>query len=483
MQIKTILKILGLLLACFSLTMLPPIIISYIYAEELELSFFIAFTLTFMTGFVLYLNFYDYRSELKSRDGFLIVTLFWTVLSLFAAIPMMIAPYPHESITDAIFEAVSGLTTTGATVINGIEQLSHAMLYYRQQLQFLGGMGIIVLAVAIMPMLGVGGMQLYQAETPGPFKEQKLAPRIATSAKLLWIIYVALTVACALGYWLAGMSPFEALGESFGTVSTGGFSMHDNSFAFYHSYSIELIAALFMFLGGVNFALHFQCFNKQSLKIYWQDEEARFYIWALLAVILVVTLALMFSGEIRTFKHALVKSIFNVISFSTTTGFTSFNISRWPMFALILITYLAIMGGCAASTSGGLKVVRVLLLQKQVKQSLGKLIHPQAVFSIKYGRSPLPSHIFESIWAFVAIFFMVFFALVLLLVSTGMDFTSSFSAATATLANAGAGIGQIGINFASLNVSSKWLLIVAMLAGRLEIFTLFILFVPSFWRK
>lgn len=483
MQIKTILKILGLLLSCFSFTMLPPIAVSLYYNESLENPFLIAFVMTFLSGMSLYIHYFNHKAELKSRDGFFIVTLIWVVLSLFAAIPLMMAPAPHDKLTDAIFEAVSGLTTTGASVVIGLEDLPHAILYYRQQLQFLGGMGIVVLAVAIMPMLGVGGMQLLQAETPGPFKEQKLAPRIATSAKLLWIIYILLTVLCALSFWGAGMDLFDAVGESFATVSTGGFAMHDSSFTYYHNSAIELLASLFMLLGAINFSLHFQCYSRRNFSVYYADEESRKYFCVLIGVIIAVATALYYAGSPYELKTLVVKAIFNVVSFSTTTGFVSDDLSSWPLFPVILITYLAIIGGCAASTSGGIKFVRILLLQKQTKLSLFKLIHPQAVASIRFGNSPLPAHIFDSVWSFVMIFLSVFFILVLLLVLTGLDFTTSFSAAAATLANAGAGIGKISSSFKGLSDASKWVLILAMLAGRLEIFTVFILFVPSFWKK
>ena len=483
MQIKTILRLIGILLILFSLSMLTPLPINLVFHEFFYLPFITAFSCTLGTGFILWFSCRHHKQELKIRDGFLIVVLFWFVLCFFASLPFLFAIHSSHHMTDALFESVSGFTTTGASVINHLEGLPHAVLFYRQQLQFLGGMGIVVLGVAILPMLGVGGMQLYRAETPGPMKDSKLTPRIAHTAKALWFIYFLLTLLCMLSYWFAGMDWFDALGESFATVSTGGFSMHDRSFAHYNSNKIELIACFFMLLGGTNFALHFIAFKRASIKHYWQDEEFRYYIAFLFIASLIITISLVNYGYYKADSQAIVKSLFNVISLATTTGFISAPFSSWPTFIPILITLLAIVGGCAASTSGGIKVLRTLLIYKQSRREMIRLLHPHAIIPIKFGKHLLPEPILQSMWGYISVFIALFLSLTVLFMAFGNDFITSFSAITASLANAGAGLGSISVSFDKLNLQSKWLLMFAMIAGRLEIFSLLILFSPQFWRR
>ena len=483
MQIKTILRLIGLLLVIFSVSMLTPLLINFIFHESFFLPFLLAFTCTFSTGGALWFGYRHHRHELKIRDGFLVVVLFWFVLCFFAAIPFLFAPENVHHITDALFESISGFTTTGATIITQWDALPRALLFYRQQLQFLGGMGIVVLAVAILPMLGVGGMQLYRNETPGPMKDAKLTPRIAQTAKALWFIYFSLTFLCMLCYWAAGMNWFDALGESFATVSTGGFAMHQTSFAHYHSDLIELIACFFMLLGGTNFSLHFMAFKTRQLKHYWSDEEFRYYLCLLLIASLFVSMSLIIYGFFTLHPHAFVKSLFNVISLATTTGYISAPFSTWPTYIPVFVMLLAIIGGCAASTSGGVKVLRALLVFKQSRREITRLLHPHAITPIKFGKHPLPEPILQSMWGFISVFIALFLFLMIVLMALGNDFTTSFSAITATLANAGTGIGHIHTSFAELSLPSKWLLMFSMLAGRLEIFSLLILFSRQFWVK
>ena len=482
MQIKTIFRFLGLLLMMFSLSMLTPLLINVIFHESFWLPFLAAFTCTFSTGWTLWFLFRKQLHELKTRDGFLLVVLFWFVLCFFASLPLIFA-HKHHSFTDAVFESVSGFTTTGASIFTHLDGLPNAILFYRQQLQFLGGMGIVVLAVAILPMLGVGGMQLYRAETPGPMKDSKLTPRIAQTAKALWSIYLLLTFLCALCYWVAGMDWFDALGESFATVSTGGFSMHDASFAFYQSRSIELIACLFMFLGGTNFALHFIAFKKRALRHYWQDEEFRSYVAFLLAATIIVTSSLVLSGFYNANHRTVVKSLFNVVSMVTTTGLIAEPFNNWPTFIPLFIILLAVVGGCAASTSGGIKIIRALLVYKQAKREMTRLLHPHAIVPIKFDNHVLPEPILQSMWSFMSVFIALFWLLVLRFIALGNDFLTSFSSIIAALTNAGAGIGTIYSSFAHLSYPSKWVLIFAMIAGRLEIFSLLIILSPRFWQK
>ncbi|MDP1603686.1 MAG: TrkH family potassium uptake protein [Legionella sp.] len=482
MQIKTILRLIGLLLMMFSISMLTPLLVNLVFHEDFWMPFLAAFGCTFLTGALLWFFFRTQSHELKIRDGFLIVVLFWSVLCFFASLPFIFT-LQHHTVTDALFESVSGFTTTGASVINHLDGLPSAILFYRQQLQFLGGMGIVVLAVAILPMLGVGGMQLYRAETPGPMKDSKLTPRITHTAKALWFIYLILTLFCMVSYWAAGMDWFDALGESFSTVSTGGFSMHDSSFAFYQSDLIELIACFFMLLGGTNFALHFIAFKKRSLKHYWEDEEFRSYIIFLSMATLVVTTSLVCYGFYKPNQHTVTESLFNIISLATTTGFVAEPFFDWPTFIPFLIILLAVIGGCAASTSGGIKVIRALLIFKQSKREMARLLHPNAIITIKFGNHSLPEPILQSMWSFISVFIALFWVLVLIFVALGNDFTTSFSAIIAGLTNSGAGIGAISSNFAHLSYPSKWVLIFAMIAGRLEIFSILVLFSRNFWQK
>ena len=484
MQIKTILRLLGLLLMMFSTSMLTPLIINGVFHEQFWRPFVSAFLCTFFTGFFSWFLFRKQHRELKTRDGFLIVVLFWFGICFFASLPFIFAISHHQhSITDAVFESVSGFTTTGATIINHIDKLPRAILFYRQQLQFLGGMGIVVLAVAILPMLGVGGMQLYRAETPGPMKDSKLTPRIAHTAKALWSIYFLLTVLCMLTYWASGMNWFDALGESFATVSTGGFSMHDPSFAYYQSDLIALVACVFMLLGGTNFALHFVAFQKKRLQHYWQDEEFRTYFAFLTLSSALVITSLILYGHSKFNIHTLVQSTFNVVSMATTTGFVSEPFYNWPTFTPVFIMLLSIIGGCAASTTGGIKIIRALLLFKQSKREIPRLLHPTAIIPIKFGKHPLPEPVLQSMWAFISVFIALFLVLVLIFMALNNDFITSFSAITAALANSGAGLGAVSSNFTHLGHASKWVLIFAMIAGRLEIFSLLILFSPHFWQK
>ena len=484
MHFQTIFKLIGVLLMMFSFTMLTPIIINLIYQDGSWQPYVYSFLMTCFAGFVLWYPSRNCQYELKTRDGFLIVSLFWIVICFFAAFPFMLSLHPTNGFTDSMFESVSGFTTTGASIIPRLEKLPHDILFYRQQLQLLGGMGIIVLAVAVLPMLGVGGMQLYRAETPGPMKDNKLTPRITESAKALWMIYLFLALACTLSFYLAGMNLFEAVGETFAVISTGGFSLHDNSFAYYNSTTIEMIACVFMLLGGVNFSLHFLAFKNWSIKQYWQDEEFKFYILLLLTSCLFITIILIINDVVFSKKHyAITKSLFNVISLSTTTGLTSAPFSIWPSFAPILIMFLAITGGCAASTSGGIKVIRFLLLFKGTKREIIHLIHPNAIHNIKFGEHTLSRQVLQSMWGFISIFTALFVFFTLALLALGNDLLTSFGAVTAALANAGAGLGKVSSNFATLSIPSKWLLMFGMLLGRLEIFSLLVLFTPHFWRK
>ena len=482
MQFATIIRILGILLMVFSITMLPPNFIALHYQDGGGSAFFITFVLSLMTGLLLYLPRKHAKEELKTRDGFLVVVLFWSVLSLFGSLPFLLVEHLDITLANAIFESFSGLTTTGATVITGLDQLPHSILYYRQQLQWLGGMGIIVLAVAILPMLGIGGMQLYRAETPGPMKDNKLTPRIAGTAKALWYIYLGLTIACALSYWLAGMEPFDAIAHSFSTIAIGGFSPHDASIGYFDSNTIELICSLFMFIAGVNFSLHFLAIRRLSIRPYLKDPEFKSYLLILFLITLCCAVVLLYHQKYQ-FSDALVNAIFHTISIATTTGFTTEQFHLWPTFLPVLLIFASFAGACAGSTGGGIKIIRILLLFKQGLREVKRLIHPSGVFLIKLGKDSVTDRVVQAVWGFFATYVFLFTLLMLILLADGLDQVTAFSAVAACMNNLGPGLGEVALNYSGLSDLSKYVLSFAMLLGRLEIFTLLVLFTPTFWRK
>ena len=482
MQPTVILRISGLLLMLFSLTMLPPIFISWLYEENSAQPFILSFAAILLTGLFVWMPVRQHKRDLRLRDGFLIVVSFWIVLGTSGSIPLLLNEQLDIDIIDALFESLSGLTTTGATVITGIDQLPKSILYYRQQLQWLGGMGIIVLAVAILPMLGVGGMQLYRAETPGPVKDNKLTPRITETAKSLWYIYMALTILCAVAYYLAGMSGFDALAHSFSTIAIGGFSTHDMSMGYFDNALIEGVAIIFMFIAGVNFSLHFFAWNKKSIYHYWRDSEFQAYLIFLSITAVITTLYLIYSNTFDSYAGALHHGLFQAVSIGTTTGFTTANYSSWPGFLPVLLLFASFIGACAGSTGGGMKVIRFILLIKQGIREVTKLIHPNAQIPIKIGGKALPYHVTGAIWGFFSLYVASFTIMLLMLLATGLDQVTAFSALAACMNNLGPALGDAALHYGDLNDSAKLILTFAMLIGRLEIFSLLVLFSPAFWR-
>lgn len=483
MRFIIIQKILGILLALFSLSLAPPALIALLVNDGAFHAFITALIITLVSGLLLWLPVRNKKQELRLRDGFLIVVLFWTVLGLSGAIPFALAENPHMSFTDAVFESLSGLTTTGATVIVGIDNLPISILYYRQQLQWLGGMGIIVLAVAILPMLGIGGMQLYRAETPGPMKDNKLTPRITETAKALWYIYLSLTIACAVAFWLNGMSLFDAIGHSFSTVAIGGFSTHDASIGYFDNANIEIIAIIFMFISGVNYSLHFTAWRWKSLKSYFYDSEFLTYLSLLVISSLIICLYLLYQNVHSEQSVVIRQGIFHVVSIGTTTGFTTTEFSVWPSFVPLLLLFLSFSGGCAGSTGGGIKVIRILLLFKQGMREIKRLIHPNAIFPIKLGNKALSDQVIDSVWGFFATYIATFTIMLLVLMATGLDQITAFSAVAACINNLGPGLGDVSAHYGDITDTAKWVLSLAMLLGRLEIFTLLVLLSPAFWRS
>lgn len=467
----------------FSLTLLPPILIDIVYREDTLDSFLVSYFVLMVAGLVLWLPVKNVRNDLRLRDGFIVVVLFWFVLSLSGSLPLMLSDQLEISFTDAVFESISGLTTTGATVLTNLDELPHAILFYRQELQWLGGMGIIVLAVAVLPMLGVGGMQLYKAETPGPIKDNKLTPRITETAKALWYIYLSLTIACALAYWFAGMDVFDAVSHSFSTVAIGGFSTHDESLGYFNSAAIDIVAIVFMFLGGVNFALHFLAFRSWGIKSYLKDTEFKVYFSVLLIVSVITVAYLQITESTQGFSDSVVQGVFHVVSIGTTTGFAASEYYLWPTFLPVLLLFTSFIGGCAGSTGGGMKVIRIILLLKQGMREMMRLIHPSALVTVKIGKKPVADSVIDAVWGFFATYVAVFVIMMLLLMASGLDQITSFSAVTATLNNLGPGLGDVAANYAGINDFSKWVLSIGMILGRLEIFTLLVLLTPAFWRK
>jgi trk system potassium uptake protein TrkH len=483
MQLLTIQRILGLLLMVFSTTMLPPAMVSWLYADGAATPFMDGFLLTLIAGILFWLPVRRLRHELRVRDGFLVVVLFWAVLGLVGALPFMLAHDPHMSLTDSVFESFSGLTTTGATVITGIDRLPKSILFYRQELQWLGGMGIIVLAVAVLPMLGIGGMQLYRAETPGPMKDTKLTPRITETAKALWFIYMTLTLVCGVCYWLAGMDVFDAIAHSFSTVAIGGFSTHDQSIGFFDSALIESIAMVFMLLSGMNFALHFLAWRTISLRPYAQDSEVHMYVGVLTVTASITVSYLYLSNTFSDVGSALHHGLFQAISIGTTTGFTTTGYHLWPGFLPVLLLFSSFIGGCAGSTGGGMKVIRFLLLTKQGMREISKLVHPNAQIPVKIGGKVLSDRVVDAVWGFFATYVAAFSVMLLVLMATGLDQVTAFSAVAACINNLGPGLGDVGLHYGELNQIAKWVLCLAMLLGRLEIFTILVLLSPAFWRR
>jgi trk system potassium uptake protein len=483
MQLTTIQRILGLLMMVFSTTMLPPVLVSWWYDDGAMTPFLIGFALVLVAGFLFWLPVRGMRRELRVRDGFVVVVMFWSVLGLVGALPFYLSEQPMMSFTDAVFESMSGLTTTGATVLVGLDHLPPSILFYRQELQWLGGMGIVVLAVAVMPMLGVGGMQLFRAETPGPMKDNKLTPRITETAKALWNIYLSLTIACALAYWLAGMSGFDAIAHSFSTVAIGGFSTHDASMGYFNSATIEMIAVVFMVLAGMNFALHFMAWRSLSLRPYLADPEVKTYLVILLVVSLVTVSYLYLTRTFATGYEALHHGLFQAVSIGTTTGFTTAEYFAWPGFLPVLLLFASFIGACANSTGGGIKVIRFLLLLKQGLREITRLVHPNAQIPVKVGNKAVPDRVVESVWGFFAAYVASFAVMMLILMASGLDQITAFSAVAACINNLGPGLGEVGAHYGNINDLAKWVLCFAMLLGRLEIFTALVLLTPAFWRR
>ena len=483
MRLAVVQRLLGLLMLMFSVTLLPPIAISWYYDDGGANAFLYSFGATIAAGLAIWFPVRHRTEDLRLRDGFLVVAAFWFGLGSVSALPLLFLEAPVLSFTDAMFEAMSGLTTTGATVLTGLDDMPRSLLYYRQQLQWLGGMGIIVLAVAVLPMLGVGGMQLYRAEIAGPVKDTKLTPRITETAKALWYIYLGLTAACGAAYYAAGMGGFDALCHAFSTVAIGGFSTHDASMGYFNSTTINMIAIVFMFIAGINFSLHFLALRSTSLSAYLRDSEFRAYAQGIFGLAVAVIGYLYFFGDYGSWQNTVDHGLFQVVSIATTTGFTTTNFSLWPGALPVLLLFASFVGGCAGSTGGGMKVMRCLLLYRQGVREIKRLVHPNAEIPVKLGGNPVPSRVIESVWGFFAVYVFVFAFMMVILLFDGLDQVTAFSAVAASLNNLGPGLGDVATGFGGLSDLSKWVCVIAMVLGRLEIFTLLVLVSRTFWEQ
>ena len=482
MQLSIVAKTLGLLLMVFSFAQVPPILVDLMYSEGEYLTFVFSFILTVFGGLLLWWPFRTIKKSFRLREGVLIVVSFWIVLSLFGTLPFLITEsISNLSFSNAFFESMSGLTTTGATVLSQLDELPKSILFYRQQLQWLGGMGIIVLAVAVLPLLGVGGMELYHAESSGIAKD-RLTPKLRNTAIALWKIYLSLTVLCALAYFFSGMSIFDAISHSFSTVAIGGFSTHDSSIGYFNSIPIEMIAMFFMFLAGINFSLHFVAWNNRSLIDYIKDSEFKTYAMVLLSASAIVIIALSLNSEYGSTSETIRHSLFQTISIATTTGFTSQNYSNWPAAIPVFLIMVSFIGACVGSTGGGIKVVRVLVMFRLGMKEIHKFIRPNAQVSIKLNNASINEKALVSVLGFFSLYAISFIFIMMLLMFAGLDQVTAYSATAATMNNLGPGLGEVAQNYGSVGETAKWILSFSMLIGRLEVLTIIAIFHRAFWR-
>lgn len=477
-------NVLGKMILAFGFTMLAPLCLSYWTNDGARSAFDEAILITSVAGLTLWLSTRRYRREMQVRDGFLLVVLVWSVLPAFAMLPLLII-LPELSLSMAYFEAVSGLTATGGTVLTGLDTLPTSINFWRGQMVWLGGMGLIVLAVAILPLLGVGGRQVLKAETPGPMKENKLTPRIAETAKGLWLVYVGLTLTCAFAYKLAGMHWFDAIMHAFTTLGLGGFSSHDASYGYWDSPLIEMVAIFFMLVAGINFATHFLAWRAKSLFSYYRDPEAGLFIFILLTSCLGLAFYLWFVDVYTDPVAALRYATFNIVSVATTTGYSNTDYSLWPIFVPLLMLFLSGFCTSSGSTGGGIKMIRARILYQQFFREMITIMHPKAISPVKLGESVVSNKIIFAVLVFLFIYATSIVMITLVLALSGLDIVTAFSAAVACINNLGPGLGQIGpgTTYASLTDFQTWICSFAMLLGRLEFFTLLVIFTPAFWRK
>jgi len=481
--ILPVLRVLSLLLMLFSAAYLLPLVCALWFDDGQHWNFLGSMAATLLVSGVLWFLTRHAKRDVQPREGFLLVALTWALMSATATLPLMLG-IPGLSFTDAMYETTSGITTTGGTVLVGLDKLPPSLNLWRHLLSWIGGMGIIVLAVAILPLLGVGGMQLYKTETPGPIKDDKLTPRITQTAKSLWLVYIAATALCTIAYQLSGMSGFDALCHAFTTLSLGGASTHDASFGYFDSPAIEAVAVVFMLFATINFATHFQAWRAASLASYWQDAEAKAVLLLLTAAIAVVTAFLWIKGVYADWTEALRYTAFNLVSIASTTGYANTDYNLWPLFAPLTLLLLSCVVSSSGSTGGGIKMIRLLLLFKQSRSEMFALMHPNAVNVVKLAGRPIPPKVMTAVMGFIHLYSISVLVLTFTLLATGLDFLTAFSAVIASINNMGPGLNLVGpaANYSVLTDFQTWVCTFAMLLGRLEIFTVFVILTPSFWR-
>jgi len=476
-------RVFGVLLTGFSLTLLVPLLLSWHWQDGASSAYDEAFLLALGTGLGLWWTARHEKRDLKVRDGFLMVVLVWTVLPIYAGLPLVL--HLNISFTDAYFEAVSGLTTTGATVLANLDKLPPSINLWRGMLVWLGGMGLIVLAVAVLPLLGIGGRQMFKAETPGPMKDSQLTPRLTQTAKGLWVVYTLITAACILGFRLGGMSWLDAFVHAFSVMGLGGFSTHDASFGYFDSPLLEGIAVVFMLIASLNFATHYLALHGRTWKVYRDDPEARWVLLTLIGSVIAIAIYLAVLDVYSDFLTALRHSAFNVVSIASTTGLATVDYNLWPAFAPLWMLFLCSFATSAGSTGGGIKMIRAIILYKQVYRELVRAMHPNAVWPVRVGGSPVPTNVLTAVLAFGFAYMCIIVALTLLMSFSGLDVVTGFSAVVASINNTGPGLNQVGpaTTFEVLTDFQTWVCTFAMLLGRLEIFTLLVVLTPEFWRK
>ncbi len=478
-----LLRVFGALLIGFSLCMAVPMALSWYVGDGAHSAFDEAFIVTLLCGLLLYFSMLRENREMKVRDGFLLVVLVWTILPLSASLPLYL--YLDIGFADAYFEATSGLTATGATVLSGLDSMPLSINFWRTFMHWIGGMGVVVLAVAILPLLGIGGRQMFKAETPGPMKESSLTPRIAETAKGLWRVYLIFTIACGLSLWGLGMEPWDALMHAFTTMGLGGFSSKDASLGHFNSVKIEATVMFFALLSGINYATHFLALHSRSLKPYRRDPELPYFLGVLAASILALTLYLMALGVFDGFGTALRYVAFHSISLATSLGLATTDYGQWPFFAQIWMLFLGSFIACSGSTGGGIKMIRAMILYKQVYRELLHAMHPSAIRPVLIRGGVVSQNVLSGVMAFGFIYMASIVSLTLLMSASGLDIVTAFSAVVACLNNTGPGLNLVGpaTTYAVLNDFQTWICSFAMLLGRLEIFTLLVVLMPAFWRK
>lgn len=475
---------LGMMLVVFSSTYLLPSMVSLVYGDGAAIDFLLAMVMTLCSGILMAMLTRRFKSELSVRHGYLLVFTMWSAMPAFATLPLLLV-IPGLSFTDAYFETMSGMTTTGATVLVGLDTLAPSVNLWRHELNWLGGMGIIVLAVAILPLLGVGGRQLYKAETPGPMKDSALTPRITETARNLWIVYLVITLACIMSLKLAGMNWLDAVCHAFSAMGLGGFSTHDASIGFYNSPAIEFVLIVFMLIAVLNFATHFVAWRQRSLAVYLRDAEAVASLVLILGSCVGIAFYLWWNGTYPAFVTALRHASFNLVSIATSSGYASVDYAQWPIFAPLWMMFLTAIAASSGSTGGGIKMMRTLVLVQQANREFLKLLHPNVVNPMKIGGAVVSGDIAFSVLGFIFLYFITIVTMTFLLLISGMDFISAFTAVLASINNCGPGLGVVGpaSNYQGLTDFQTWVCTAAMLIGRLEIFTVLILLTPAFWRR